>query len=77
MSTLFAYINPFTTALLLQVLAMVFLCGSVFFLQIKTFVLGLFGITKKGEEETDPQSQTLDATTIKMEGHGETNKQAA
>jgi hypothetical protein len=44
---LFAYIDPFTGSLVLQVLAMAFFSVLVFFRHVKDTVLALFGIKPK------------------------------
>ena len=55
MTTLFAYIDPFTGSLLLQLLAAGFMGALVFFKKVKTFVLGLFGIKPKVESIDDSE----------------------
>ena len=44
MTTFFAYIDPFTGSLVLQLLLMAFASVMIFFKKVKAFVLGLFGI---------------------------------
>jgi len=56
--TLFAYIDPFTGYLVLQVLAMAFFAVVVFFRKCRDFVLGLFGFKPKKTETLDEESET-------------------
>ena len=53
---LFAYIDPFTGYLVLQVLAMAFFAVVVFFRKCRNFVLGLFGFKPKKAETPDEES---------------------
>lgn len=43
MNMMFAYIDPFTGSLLLQILAMGFMSVLIFFKKVKSFVLRIFG----------------------------------
>jgi len=57
--TLFAYIDPFTGYLVLQVLAMAFFAVVVFLRKCRDFVFGLFGFKPKKSETLDNESETL------------------
>lgn len=59
MGTLFAYIDPFTGSLVIQLLVMAFVSMMVFFKKVKTVILGTFGI--------GIAVNTEDAQTIKLE----------
>ena len=60
MLTLFAYIDPFTGSLVLQLLAMAFMSVLIFFKKVKTFTLGLFGIKNSVESIDDAEvAQTI------------------
>jgi len=63
--TLFAYIDPFTGALVLQVLAMAFFAVLVFLKRCRDFVLGLFGFKPKKRETLDGDSETAAAEQSK------------
>ena len=73
MNTLFAYIDPFTGSLVLQLLAMGFLSMVIFFKKAKDFVLSLFGIKKAPAAEMEPQ----EVQSIKLEEAGQKDKKAA
>ena len=62
MSTLFAYIDPFTTTILIQLIAGAFLSVMIFLKKIKAFVLGLFGIKK--DIKTDAESQEVQSVNF-------------
>jgi len=55
MTTLFAYIDPFTGSLVLQLLVAGFLSALVFFQKVKAFVFGLFGVKPKVESIDDTE----------------------
>ena len=59
--TLFAYIDPFTGALVLQALAAAFFAVLVFFRRCRDFVLGLFGFKPKKTETLDGDIETANA----------------
>jgi hypothetical protein len=61
--SLFAYIDPFTGSLVLQLLAMAFFSSVVFFKRVKNFVFSLFGAKPKRIETLDEE----EPDTIKME----------
>ena len=77
MSMFFAYIDPFTGMLALQLLSMAFLATMVFLWKVKTFILGLFGIKPavKADEQADAEPQ--DVQTIKLEESDKGGKKAA
>jgi Mg2+/Co2+ transporter CorB len=62
---LYAYIDPFTGSLVLQVLAMAFLSILVFFKKLKASVLGFFGFGKTTESKQIDNKDELE--TIKLE----------
>jgi len=65
MCTLFAYIDPFTGSLVLQLFAMAVVSVMMFFRKIKASVLGFWGIKKATElmEDTkDVPSVTLNTS---------------
>ena len=70
--TLFAYIDPFTGSLLIQLLIAGFVAILVFLRRVKTFVLGLFGI-KPTVESID---ETEAVATITLDGVREEKKVA-
>ena len=81
---LFAYIDPFTGSLLLQVLVGGFMGIMIFFKKIKAFAFGFFGNKKNVEsiEDTDdPTIQLDDVPTIRLnasrtDDHGQQTKAA-
>ena len=73
MTTLLAYIDPFTGSLLMQFLAMGFLCVLVFFGKVKAFLLGLFGIKTGVKADLEP----ADSPTVKFDDSSEEGKKAA
>jgi len=77
MSTLFAYIDPFTSMLALQLLSMAFLATMVFFLKVKTFILGLFGIKPAAKANEQANAEPQEAQTIKLEEPSKESKKAA
>jgi hypothetical protein len=57
---IYAYIDPFTGSIVLQVLAMVFLSILVFFKKLKSSILGFFGYGKTEEsKQTENESETI------------------
>jgi len=58
---LFAYIDPFTGYLVLQVLAIAFFSVLAFFRKCRDFILGLFGIKRKKTETLDGEPDTTAA----------------
>jgi hypothetical protein len=57
---LYAYIDPFTGSLIIQVLAMAFLSILVFFKNLKAKVLGIFGYGKiMKSEQTEDELETV------------------
>ena len=85
MSTFFAYINPFTGALLLQLLAMAAVLGSVFFWRVKNFfrglfatiALGVFGIKGESGTNADADGEPQQSETIKIDQTLEADKKVA
>ena len=66
MTTLFAYIDPFTGSLVLQLLLMAFASVAIFFKKVKAFILGLFGVKTTAasiEDTEDTPSIPLHANT--------------
>ncbi len=59
MKTFFAYIDPFTGSIVLQVLAMGFFGLLAFFRQIKSLVANMFGFGKKEVETENAADQTI------------------
>lgn len=59
---LFAYLDPFTGSLILQVLAMAFVSILIFFQRCRAFVLGLFGFKQKPTKKLDEDSENADKT---------------
>jgi hypothetical protein len=57
---LFAYIDPFTGSLVLQVLAMAFFSLLIFFKRVRDTILGFFGYKAKKKETLDEEEQTED-----------------
>lgn len=64
--TLFAYIDPATGSILLQVLAMALVGIIAFFRQIKYFILGLFGFRKNTADDLDAMDDDEDETAPAM-----------
>lgn len=58
--TLFAYIDPATGSILLQVLAMAMVGIIAFFRQIKDFFLGIFGVRKNVTDSLDDEDEEDD-----------------
>jgi hypothetical protein len=73
MLPLFAYIDPFTGSLILQLLAMGFASVVIFFKKIKAFVLGFFGIKKNVESDLE----SADVLPFKSDKPSEAEKKAA
>jgi len=71
MTILFAYIDPFTGSLILQLLVMAFATVMVFFRRVKAFVLGLFGIKTAVASIED----TEDNQTIPLDEHKDEEQQ--
>ena len=71
----FAYIDPFTGSLILQLLVAGFVAVMIFFQRVKAYVLGLFGITPPKSMEADAVSE--DIPTIKLEETNNEGKKAA
>ncbi|MCL2004854.1 MAG: hypothetical protein FWG73_01705 [Planctomycetaceae bacterium] len=65
MSTLFAYIDPVTGSLILQLIAAGVMTALVFFKRVKAFVLGTFGFGVVIDNESKIES--ADTSTIKLE----------
>ena len=72
-STLFAYIDPITGSLVLQLLVLGFTSLLVFFKKVRTFVLGLFGI--KGSVESIEDAG--DIQTIRLDENKDNDQQKA
>jgi hypothetical protein len=68
--SLFAYIDPFTGSLVLQLLAMAFFSSVVFFKRAKNYVFSLFGAKPKHMETLDEEEPDV----IKMETVSEEQK---
>ena len=71
MPTLFAYIDPFTGSLLLQLLVAGFMALVLFFKRAKAFTLELLGFQQN--KATDMES--ADIPTIKLEQTKQPNKE--
>lgn len=56
---LFAYIDPFTGSLVLQVLAMAFFSVLVFFRRVKNAVLSCFGMKPKQDAAFDEEPDVI------------------
>jgi hypothetical protein len=70
----FAYIDPFTGALLYQLLVMAFMSVLIFYKKVRTFVIRLFvGITKEVKSELE----SADVLPIKSDESSEEVKKAA
>ncbi len=59
MEMVFAYIDPFTGSLLLQLLVMGFMSVMVFFKKVRAFFSGLFGGGKSVVAEGEPEVQSI------------------
>jgi len=73
MAAFFAYIDPFTGSLVLQLLGMAFAAAMLFFKKIKTAVLGLFGMKTTIESIGD----TENIQTISFENNKDNEQQKA
>ena len=73
MSTLFAYIDPGTGQLVLQVLAMTFMSMILFFQSVKAYVIGFFGVKRSAKVDTESQ----EVQTIKLEESLQESEQKA
>ena len=56
---LFAYIDPFTGSLILQLLAAGFMAVLLFFKRVKAFVLGTFGFGVVIDAKSDEESSDI------------------
>ena len=74
MPSLFAYIDPFTGALLYQLIVAGVVAAALFFKRVKAFVLGTFGFGVAIDMESKPES--ADIPTIKLEQTEQTEKEA-
>ncbi|MDR2345525.1 MAG: hypothetical protein LBE18_05610 [Planctomycetaceae bacterium] len=67
----FAYIDPFTGSVVIQVLAMAFLSILIFFKNLKASVLGFFGYGKTTNSESEEAEESAEdkLETIKLESN--------
>ena len=72
---LFAYIDPFTGSLILQLLAAGFMAVLLFFKRVKAIVLGAFGFGVVIDAKSDEESS--DIPTIKLDEADMKDKKAA
>lgn len=75
MSMIFAYIDPFTGSLLLQLLVMGFMSILVFFKKVKSFTLGLFGLRKDATVDAE-EVQTISLHAEKSNDRNQEKKAA-
>ncbi|MDR2440202.1 MAG: hypothetical protein LBE12_12660 [Planctomycetaceae bacterium] len=74
----FAYIDPFTGSVVIQVLAMAFLSILVFFKNLKASVLGFFGYGKTANsEQAEDESETIKLESNVQNDSNKDHNQAA